>query len=557
MAGYAKSVIFPASSTLPELVVTLGGGSNPIRAYKLYVLLAAAALPWLLAIAARLWGGNLSAVTLSVALFLLYLWTDFPINYAEFGMIPYLLAVPLGLVTMALVTRYLRHGGFVRWLWAALASALVVLVHLTAAMFIAPAALLAYLIAVVLARRAEVRFSILRHLGVWLIPVVVLAVNAFWWLPGLYLASTKGESGFAFSHSSEEVGARLLKILGTEPPVQTLLWAVGLPGLVVLLRRDRLAGAGLAGLMAAGFFWGYLAGAFPALDFLQPGRHTYVFYSGAAVAGGLALAEILARLRPGQVRLDRWAVLAVLLLGMRFFGPFLEASLRARVSGPRPFLSSRPTLRLRWVVDQVREHVGRGERLLYEEGGFDLPGEPDPFDGGRYSGLLPHLTGVEVLGGPYLHAALTTNFTQFGEGMLFGQNDWNRDHFERYARLYRPAAILCWSRRARAFCRSNPDLVEIVGESADGQVLIGRIQGFGGDTISGKANVRAEPGKLHVQVEANDLDGRVILRYHSVPYLRSRPPCRLEAVPLEGDPVPFIGLRSPPGSLTLELDVLP
>jgi hypothetical protein len=45
MAGYAKSVVFPASSTLPELVVTAFGGTRPELAYKLYVLVSAAAVP--------------------------------------------------------------------------------------------------------------------------------------------------------------------------------------------------------------------------------------------------------------------------------------------------------------------------------------------------------------------------------------------------------------------------------------------------------------------------------------------------------------------------------
>ena len=53
--------------------------------------------------------------------------------------------------------------------------------------------------------------------------------------------------------------------------------------------------------------------------------------------------------------------------------------------------------------------------------GVGLPGVPDPFQGGRFSGLLPERTGVEVIGGPYLHASLKTNFTQFGEGKLFGR----------------------------------------------------------------------------------------------------------------------------------------
>jgi hypothetical protein len=206
---------------------------------------------------------------------------------------------------------------------------------------------------------------------------------------------------------------------------------------------------------------------------------------------------------------------------------------------------------LLWVVDRVRRYVKPGDRLLYEEGGMDVPGTRDPFQRGRFSGLLPHRTGAELLGGPYLHAALSTNFTQFGEGKLFGRADWDRDFFVRYARLYRPSAILCWSPHARAFCRANPDLIHILED--EGRLIIGRVEGFGGDTIRGRARVEAVPGRLRVTGMVPDLDGSVVLRYHFVPCLTTRSSVACEPVFLEQDPVPFIRLRPPPWMRDVEL----
>jgi hypothetical protein len=208
-----------------------------------------------------------------------------------------------------------------------------------------------------------------------------------------------------------------------------------------------------------------------------------------------------------------------------------------------------------WVLSRVKRHVAAGERLYYEEGGFAVPGAPEPFQGGRFSGLLPWRLGIEVVGGPYLHAALTTNFTQFGEGRLFGKANWDRAWFERFARLYRPAAILCWSPGAKAFCRSNPDLVEIKDDI--GGLLIGRVRGFEGATIEGRARVIATPGRLRVSEAEAGVDGTLILRYHSVPCLRTDPPVAWEPVLLDEDPVPFIRLRPPPGVATFELCIPP
>jgi hypothetical protein len=52
---------------------------------------------------------------------------------------------------------------------------------------------------------------------------------------------------------------------------------------------------------------------------------------------------------------------------------------------------------------------------------------------------------------------------------------------------------------------------------------------------------------------APDLDGSVVLRYHFVPCLTTRPAVACEPEWLEEDPVPFIRLRPPPGTRELEL----
>ncbi len=109
---------------------------------------------------------------------------------------------------------------------------------------------------------------------------------------------------------------------------------------------------------------------------------------------------------------------------------------------------------------------------------------------------MPERTGVEVIGGPYLHASLKTNFTQFGEGKLCGKSDWTRDDFVRYAKLYGPSAILCWSPHARRFCRENPDLVTVLDD--DSVVLLGRVEGFEGDFLEGSGRVEADAGVLRL-----------------------------------------------------------
>jgi hypothetical protein len=109
MSGYVKSVVWPSSSTLPELAVALFGGSRPERAYKVYVLLCAALPPWLVWAACAVGRLRPTAACFAVLGFLIYVWTDFPINYAAFGMLPYFISVPLGLLATAVLAGYLQH----------------------------------------------------------------------------------------------------------------------------------------------------------------------------------------------------------------------------------------------------------------------------------------------------------------------------------------------------------------------------------------------------------------------------------------------------------------
>lgn len=65
--------------------------------------------------------------------------------------------------------------------------------------------------------------------------------------------------------------------------------------------------------------------------------------------------------------------------------------------------------------------------------------------------------------------------------------------------------------------------------------------------------MEAEAGVLRLHDLVPGLDGSVVLRYHSVPYLRARPAVAIDGVTREDDPVPFIRLRPTPGTSDVEL----
>lgn len=550
MAGYALSAVTTPSTNLAELFqVAFAPMLGPARAYKWFAVAATAGVAWLVLWSARIWGGNGRVAAATVAFYLTYLWTDFPINYARFGMLGHLLVVPLALATTGYVANYLARGGAWDWLRSAIGIALVLMVHPLGLMVLAPAVLAAYLWAL-----APGRFSWGRALAVWPWGLLAILLNAWWWWPAWKLWSTGESSPYAFVHD-EPIWLRFGQMLSKEAPIQVCVIA-GLPGGWLILRqRQPVRAAALLGFVGAGFFWGYLAGVFRALDGLQPGRQTYAFYTGATLACGFLVDDLEGRLRALGRGMHASVVFGALLIAARLFGPAFSYVATTKIFAEKRLLASRPSADLRWLVDRIRRHVPPGSRILYEEGGSAREGTADPFDGDRYGGLLPHLTGVEVIGGPFLHVPMKTNFVQFGDEKLCGFERWGRAQFLEVSAIYRPSAIVCWSPRSRAFCRENTDLVEILDEND--RFLIARILGEGGKTIAGRAKVTAEAGRLVVEDAEPGLDGRVVLSYHFDPHLKSDPPIPLEPVSQGSDPVPFIGFRPIPGRITLGLDLSP
>jgi len=353
----------------------------------------------------------------------------------------------------------------------------------------------------------------------------------------------------------------------TQPPIQAILLVAAILSLFSLRKSSPIRIAMLLGLLLAGFGFGYLAAASSRFDSIEPGRQTYLLYTTACVVAGLGWESLRAAVALRRPRLASLLFLIPSLVLGAWLGPAAWTSIAGRTNltpGPghtrravhEPILSSSLHPRLRWLLRTLENSFRPGDRIYYEEGGRSQPGGPaDLFGGLRFGGILPYLTGLEVIGGPFLHVPVINNFTQIGMGRHFEDGSWTRPAFERYARLYRPSGIVCWSPSATSFCRSNPDLFEIVRE--DQLFVVARIKGFEGPAIRGRAEVRAEAGRLTVRLLAADVDGKVVLRYHTTPGLRDQKGRNVDAELHEGDPVPFIRLPYSKEPVTLELDPTP
>ncbi|MFO0948782.1 MAG: hypothetical protein U1D30_23140 [Planctomycetota bacterium] len=562
MAGYAKSILFPSSSTLAEVVVFLAGGERPERVYKLYVAVAAFLSPLLVWLAARIWWRHAGKPVPVIAFYLWYFWFGVGSYYVYVGMVPFVLGATLALLATALFFRWLSHHPLVpdRWsrlqgiVWWALwvfVGAAAPLVHLTTPIVCAPAWLTMV--------TQKGRWKQPAWVASFLVGLVLMAVaNAFWLLPGLLLWETKGRTDSGFINPN--VLERFWELARGDFPWELAILVLIPVGLLVWRREERGADLGMAVVLGWTFFLGYLAGWIRQLDVLQPGRYTLYFFTFGSLPAGLVVWRVW---RLVMDWLKRWrlaGVSGVALAGVAaLLFPTTWHSLDPILRSLPPRLHATLPGYLEEVIREIKRQTKPGDRILFEErnrGAF-LNGRQlvDPFGPIRLSPLVPLLTNREVVGGPYLYTHLKTNFSQVGDGRLFKKEGWDAERFEKYVDAYDLDWIVCWSPAARRFCTSHPKLVEVVKVLGPppAPILLGRILRQKRGAVVGSASIQASSGRIDVR-DARPENGVLVLPYHWTPLLKSDPPLKIVPFAVGEDPVGLIQVTDPPPQFSLWLD---
>lgn len=299
---------------------------------------------------------------------------------------------------------------------------------------------------------------------------------------------------------------------------------------------------------AGSIFLFFVAGAgvsLPGINQLEPGRFLYgafVFLTPLAgvgcrylIDGVLALFRSDVFRRRAKTTVVTAMILVALPLSLLESKSYFRHTLKTKF---RPAVAS--------LVDEVTNRVEPPGRLMIEDcaamqyGDVHLPA------------LLPLITGVEQIGGPYPHTFLLYYFTSFRWEETFGRpmNEWSRESFRPYLDLYDVRWVVTASDRStrvmgelmgRPPVWSQPPYamwtVERARDEADsGAEPTNRYAA--GSPVSAATEVRA--GLNRIEISGGDGTTGYFIKYHWVPGLEVTGAARIRPVNLLDDPVPFI-----------------
>lgn len=545
MAGYVNSFISSSNGVLP-FVVLAAGEENAGIAYKFYTLISVVGMPLMVFAAGRWFGWMRAQATLSAGLWVLSFWSSGKSwRYLDYGMVAFLTSSGWLLLTGAAVSRFFERPGLGIAVVVGTIAGIACLWHTTVAVLIGPACVA---VAIVCGRHLTSRNWIQLLLAV----LTCLLINLPWLATIPTVWGTLGTTPKFFVNPN--VGERLRDILMLRDESVTipLLFAIG--GMVV---ARKILSTPAAVFMAASIAWlaflAYPAGWFRPLDVLQPGRNTVGLTAWLCLPAG-GLLSVLCSKKSWLIGTIALAASAVYLLSA-FNGFWVNAQLV--MDGPAHRMPSKLPGLYRQIATRIRSDFKGRRRIFYEDCNSGVAGAANPFYNFRPTPWMAELTGVEVIGGPYMRTHYNAGFVQVGDGKIMGRTAWSKADFDRWADAYDVSGIFCWSPPISNFCIGHTDrfreLFTWFERTSNSHVRGFALQPERKSRLPADVTVHAEINRITLNCVAKTATA-IVLPYHWQPGLVASTGVAIRPRKLEGIDLPLIEVEPFEGEAFIRFD---
>jgi hypothetical protein len=544
-AGQPRGVFLDPSVNLPAALAALFAPAvSEAVLYKMYAFTSGLLAPVSLLMAARFLDMPWRQAIVAFVFGLLLFWTSYFRWYYSHGMVSFVTASYLALPFAALFFRYLSGAGgalllIVTGVFGASAFFYHPLFPVVAAALIGSWVLVSF-------RNLPVRRTIV---ALTIIPLLSLLPNLPWLAALQEYGRAFPVSDFMSAYQTKVDPASIWRQLlamdqGAKiyAPIAVLsLWGAAgekNPRSRSLLIACLLAGGVLIVFAAVG-------AALPPFRMLQPNRFAPVGYLLLAVPAAFGTIRIGKAVRSQRPALRAAASLTAVITAIPTSYAAYELVREVSYSdighvGKKPPLVDGAGRHTVWLENWIRENTDGSSRILFE---VSLP---RVYDGGRVTGYLALQTNRELIGGPYPNQHAAT----FQDGRAFGKplNELPASLFMAYLKLYNIGWIIAHTPGNKIYVDALPDLALVASHDPFKVYRVDQgasffLKGYG--TISHRE---------HNRVEATGVTGdAVVLKYHYHERLTIEPQARMYPVETDLDPIPFIGIHSPPPDFAIVL----
>ncbi len=190
----------------------------------------------------------------------------------------------------------------------------------------------------------------------------------------------------------------------------------------------------------------------------------------------------------------------------------------------------------------IKQNTTSESRILFENSGRVTYHK---HNGGHLPGLLSFYTNREFIGGPYPYGR---GFTNFYEGRLFARpiEQFSFHQLKEYMELYNIKWIISFYPSAVECFNSYPEYFIFKEKIGDFSIyVVNREPNY---FIKGEGSIKADFNNI----ELSEIKGEeIIIKYHWISTLKTKPERSIGAVKMLEDPSGFIKIINPPATLLI------
>ena len=552
-AGSISNIFFSVDNFGWSLFVYLLSFLPSGFSFKLYFIISLMSVPFLLYWGSKNFDLNRKEASICSVLGTLFLHASICVDFIYWGTVSYILSCYLSLLIISFFYRFVQHRRTADIVWFTLFFSAGFWVHIFTAIHVLIPCTACYIF-------YFRKLSLKQHALIGLSSAVVFLLNSIWLIPCLifmvdYANLVRDNFIYATPNLSEPLNTYFfLNIKFNEYMnipfmksgiVDLILLCSGIIGMAAWKKNGHSLKPALFAVMAGFFFLLAYYGSF--WDFtasLTPLR--FVIYMNLcltfpAAAGLCRLYDLFLRDKEIKVKVISSIVLFYLLgtiLATPYQHLFLKKDFRLITRMPEP---------IEELTSWIRQNTTTEGRILIENSDFESSHQ---YYGTHLPYFFPLMTKREYIGNYSPYATSPDSFATFYWGYLFKKKieQYTHDEVWPYMGLYNIKWVICWSDASRHFFETDHEHFSFV-KKID-KFYIYAVNRKCSYFIKGQGKIKADINRLEL-TDLKSEDGKIIISYRWMKYLRSNPEININKTTLLSDPGGFITLINPPERLVV------
>ncbi len=558
MGGYLKANLFNVDSKAWALFVFLLRNFIPtVLAFKLFIFLLLAAVPFLTYETGRKLGYPASTRLILVTLTLLVFWMSESRILLSWGLLSFMFVSFSSFYLAAVILRLFDAGRRVSVLFTGILIGVAFLIHILVPVLLAPFAAACFIVGTPGRRRIlTVTFFLC---------IFALLPNLPWLIPFFQNISDLTSSAHPFTLQNHDILFPLHYFFSLKHLWLTFIYSVAFFGVISGINRKRYNTSRMKFAFASLFFLCLVTfgSYFPLTARLQPMRFIVAAHLFILPVFIESLPEFLERIIPSFkfFILSCWTAVWGLLLiisistahpgkrtSIKTFGLRGNAFYHSSITPPDGrMLSTRMPATSRILLSWIQKNTDNSARLLMEDSGT-LSGHA--YYGSYLPALVPIYTHRQLIGGPWPYMFIKAHTTNFCEGRLFSIPIVKipQQTFRSIADIYNIGWIISWNTNSKHYLNKCRPWVEKVAQFNFFNVYrVVREHSF---VLNGSGEVTADYDEITVR-NGTSPDHYLILGYHYVPGFTCEPAGRISEYRIPGIPRGFFKISHAPENFRL------